>query len=162
MYSSKFEYFKWKHLWYSFCKYTSCQYNGNSVVDYCIASEGLIEYLLYFHVHNHIPHLSDHAKLSVNFSSSFSESNKILENNARQHVPNSYKWLKDSAYLFQKAFDTNEIKQMVRTLMDPPFVVDNNVLSSDQAVDNFNIIIYITCSKLLKQVIGVSNRKSKK
>ena len=70
--------------------------------------------------------------------------------------------LKDSAYLFQKAFDSNEIKQMVRTLMDPSFVVDNNVLSSDQVVDNFNIIIYIACSKLLKQVIGVSNRKSKK
>ena len=30
-------------------------------------------------------------------------------------MPNSYKWLKDSAYLFKKAFDTNEIKQMVRT-----------------------------------------------
>ena len=43
----------------------------------CIASEGLIEFVLFFHVHDHIPHLTDHAKLSVKLSASFSESNKI-------------------------------------------------------------------------------------
>ena len=101
-----------------FGKYTSFQYNGNSVVDYCIASEGLIEHVLYFHVHDHIPHLSDHAKLSVKLSASFSVSNKIIENNACQHMPNSYKWFKDSPYLFQNAFDTDEVKQMVRTFKD--------------------------------------------
>ena len=44
-------------------------------------------------------------------------------------MPNSYKWLKDSPYLFQKAFDTEEVKQIVRKFMDSPFVVDNDVLS---------------------------------
>ena len=60
-----------------FGKYTSLQYNDNGVVEYCIASEGLIEYVLFFHVHDHIPHLTDHAKLSVNLSASFLKSNKI-------------------------------------------------------------------------------------
>ena len=59
-----------------FGKYTSFQYNGNSVVDYCIASEGLNEYVLYFFVHYHIINMSDHAKLSVKLSASFQESNK--------------------------------------------------------------------------------------
>ena len=76
-------------------------------------------------------------------------------------MPNSYKWFKDSTYLFQKAFDTDEVKQMVIKFMDSPFVVDNDVLSTDQAVNNFNSIIYTACSKSLKQVKGVSNRKFK-
>ena len=57
-------------------------------------------------------------------------------------MPNSYKWFKNSPYLFHKAFDTDGVKQMARTFMDTPFVVDNDVLSTDQAVDNFNSIIY--------------------
>ena len=41
-----------------FCKYTciSLQYNDKGFVDFCIASIGLIEYDLFFHVHDHIPH----------------------------------------------------------------------------------------------------------
>ena len=56
-------------------------------------------------------------------------------------MPNSYKWFKDSRYLFQNAIDTDELKQMVRTFMDSPFVVDNDGLSTDQAVDNFNTLL---------------------
>ena len=59
------------------------------------------------------------------------------------------KWFKDSPYLFQKAFNTDEAKQMVRNSTDSSFVVDNDVLSTDQAVDKFNIIIYTACSKSL-------------
>ena len=51
-----------------FGKYTSFQYNGNSVVDYGIVSDCLVDNVLYFHVHDHIPHLSDHAKLSMKLS----------------------------------------------------------------------------------------------
>ena len=53
-----------------------------------VVSEVLIEHVL----HDHIPHLSDHAKLSVKLSASFLESNKLFENNTCQHMPNSYKW----------------------------------------------------------------------
>ena len=76
-------------------------------------------------------------------------------------MPNSYKWFKESPYLFQKAFNTDEVKQMVRTFIGSPFGVENDVLSTDQAVDNFNSSINTACSKSLKQVKGVSNRKSK-
>ena len=144
-----------------FGKYTSFQYNGNSVVDYCIVSEGLIEHVLYCHVHDHIPHLSEHAKLSVKLSASFSDSTVLTENNTCHRMPNSYKWFKDSPFLFQKAFDTDDVKQMVRKFMESSFVIDNDVLSTDQAVENFNSIIYTACSKSLKQSKNVSNRKSK-
>ena len=54
----------------SFGKYTSFQYNGNSVVDYCIVSESLIKDVIYFHVHVHLPYLSDHAKLFLKLKAS--------------------------------------------------------------------------------------------
>ena len=44
------------------------------------------------------------------------------------------KWFKDSPYLFQKAFDTD---------------VDNDVLSTDQAVDKFNSKIPTSIPSLL-------------
>ena len=44
------------------------------VVDYCIVSDDIIESVLFFHEHNHIPHLSDSAKLSVKLSAKFSHS----------------------------------------------------------------------------------------
>ena len=144
-----------------FGKYTSFQYNGNSVVDYCIVSEGLIEHVLYFHVHDHIPHLSDHAKLSVKLSASIPESSGFSENITCHQMPKSYKWFKDSPFLFQRAFDTDDVKQLVRKFMESSFAIDNDVLSIDQAVENFNSIIYTACSKSLKQSKGVSNRKCK-
>ena len=57
-----------------FGKYTSFQYNCNRVVDYCNVSESSIESVIYFHVHDHIPHLSDHAKLSLKLTASYTES----------------------------------------------------------------------------------------
>ena len=144
-----------------FGKYTSFQYNGNSVVDYCIVSEGLIEHVLYFHVHDHIPHLSDHAKLSVKLSASIPETSGLSENITCHQMPKSYKWFKDSPFLFQRAFDTDDVKQLVRKFMESSFAIDNDVLSIDQAVENFNSIIYTACSKSLKQSKGVSNRKCK-
>ena len=144
-----------------FGKYTSFQYNGNSVVDYCIVSEGLTEHVLYFHVHDHIPHLSDHAKLSLKLSASIPETSGLSENITCHQMPKSYKWFKDSPFLFQRAFDTDDVKQLVRKFMESSFAIDNDVLSIDQAVENFNSIIYTACSKSLKQSKGVSNRKCK-
>ena len=101
-----------------FGKYTSFQYNGNSVVDYFIVSEGLIEHVLYFHVHDHIPHLSDHAKLSVKLSASIPETSGLSENITYHQMPKSYKWFKDSPFLFQRAFDTDDVKQLVRKFIE--------------------------------------------
>ena len=55
----------------TFGNYTCFQYNGNSVVDYCIVSECLYDSVLYFKVHNHIPLLSDHANLTVKLYETF-------------------------------------------------------------------------------------------
>ena len=53
--------------------------------------------------------------------------------NRYNQVLNSYKWFKDSPYLFQKAFKTIEVQQMVRKFMESLFVVGSDVLSTYQA-----------------------------
>ena len=71
-------------------KYTSFQYNGNSVVVYCIVSEDLIEDVIYFHVHDHLPHLSDHAKLSLKLSVSVANFSFSAEKDTTYDMPSSY------------------------------------------------------------------------
>ena len=76
-------------------------------------------------------------------------------------MPTSYKWVKDSPFLFQKALESEEAKQMIRNFMELSFICDDEMLSTDQAVDNFNNIIYAACSKSLKKVKISAKRKSK-
>ena len=78
-----------------FGKYTSFQYNGNSVADYCIVSEDLIEDVIYFHVHDHLPHLSDHAKLSLKLSASVANFSFSAEKDTTYDMQSSYRWFKD-------------------------------------------------------------------
>ena len=44
-------------------KFTSYQYNSNSVIDYCLLPEEQMSNVLYFHVEDPILGLSDHSKV---------------------------------------------------------------------------------------------------
>ena len=122
-------------------KYTSFQYNGNSVVDYCIVSDDIIESVLSFHVHDHIPHLSDHAKLSVKLAAQFSHCMSPIENGVSYNMLNSYRWTKESSFIFQKAFNTDDVKEKISRFMESSFIVQNQKFSTTEAVDSFNDII---------------------
>ena len=76
--------------------YTSYKYNGNSVVDYMIASENLLTQILYFNVGLNIPRLSDHFKLSCRIMANYCSepgTEKLFK----------YKWSSISASAFQDA-----------------------------------------------------------
>lgn len=70
-------------------KFTSYQYNGHSVIDYCLVSEDFIENVLYFHVDDPILRLSDHAKVSVRLLISV-QVNCLKEN--LDNFPMKFKW----------------------------------------------------------------------
>ena len=123
-------------------KYTSFQYNGNSV--FC-------------HVHNHIPHLSDHAKLSVKLAAQFSHYMSPTENGVSYNMPNSYRWIKKPSFIFQKAFNTDDLKEKISRFMELSFIVQNQKFSTTEAVDSFSDIVYTACSKSLKTI----NRQKK-
>ena len=72
-------------------KFTCFQYNGNSVVDYCIISNSFSNNILYFMIHDHVPILSDHAKLTCQIKANFYEFGK--ENHTLDSdilIPSSY------------------------------------------------------------------------
>ena len=52
--------------------YMSYNYNGNSVVDYMIASECLLSQVLYFNLSLNKPRLSDHSHVSCKILANFS------------------------------------------------------------------------------------------
>ena len=93
--------------------YTSYKYNGNSVVDYMIASENLLIQILYFNVGLNIPRLSDHSKLSCRIMANYCSepgTRKLIE------PPPKYKWSSISASAFQDALCTKHIKLKIKDL----------------------------------------------
>ena len=75
-------------------KCTSFQYNGSSVIDYCIVDRQLYDSILYFNVHD-VTHISDHAPISVcmNISTCIFPMSET-GNNAYNYsqFPQSFKW----------------------------------------------------------------------
>ena len=123
-------------------KLTSFQYNGNSVVDYCIISDVLFDKILYFQVENHIPWLSDHAKLNVKLYANFC---RTINDNTLINFPPSWKWLDTSLLDFKIALSSIDIKKKIESYKNTSF---NNV---DEMVSNLNSIIYTACDKCLKK-----------
>jgi exonuclease III len=86
--------------------FTCFQYNGQSTVDYGIASESFFESVLYFHVHKELSELSDHCQISMAF-----KCGNIKEQSPQKvtfhKIPDRFKWTSESAALFQQALSTN-------------------------------------------------------
>ena len=59
--------------------------------------------------------------------------------------------------MFQKAFNTDDVKEKINGFMESSFIVQNQQFSTTEAVDSFNDIIYTAGSKFLKKI----NRQKK-
>ncbi|CAC5368560.1 unnamed protein product [Mytilus coruscus] len=92
-------------------KFTSYQYNVNSVIDYCLVSEDFIEIVLYFHVDDPILRLSDHAKVSVRLLASVQV---ICLKENLDDFPMKFKWETISPELFLNALKSEEIKVKIQ------------------------------------------------
>ncbi|CAC5395242.1 unnamed protein product [Mytilus coruscus] len=92
-------------------KFISYQYNGNSVIDYCLVSEDFIENVLYFHVDDQILRLSDQAKVSVRQLVSV-QVNCLKEN--LDDFPLKFKWETISPELFLNALKSDEMKVKIQ------------------------------------------------
>ena len=132
-------------------KFTCFQYNGNSVVDYCLISNTFTRNILYFHVH--IPLLSDHAKLSCQIFADFKETNCIVKDDCIE-LPLSYLWNSESPTLFKYALNDIEIQKKIANFMSIDFNSDIlNTKGIDTALSQFNQIIYSACNRSLKKKI---------
>ena len=94
-------------------KFTSYQYNGNSVIDYCLFSEEQLSKVLYFHVEDPVLRLSDYSKISVRLIAKFQQ-NEIKE--CPHQFPEQFKWEEISPQLFNEALKRDEIKSKLEEL----------------------------------------------
>ena len=131
--------------------YTSYNYNGNSVVDYMIASESLISQVLYFNVSLNKPRLSDHSQIGCKILANFSmrdESVPLLP------FPVKYKWSEASSGRFKDALCSCSIKQKILDLEN----LDANS-STDTLIGKLENIIIATADISLRKKC---KKKSKK
>ena len=139
-------------------KFTCFQYNGNSVVDYCLVSDNLVHNILYFHVHDHNPLLSDHARISTKLYASFMEE---TDDSDSIQCPIKYSWKSESPLLFTKALESDSIQEKINNFINYYGSNKNTMDSKDinNLVDNFNDIVHSACEKSIKRA---KPNKSKK
>ncbi|CAG2187584.1 unnamed protein product [Mytilus edulis] len=107
--------------------------NGSSVVDYFIASENLMENILFFKVHKFLGELSDHCQISVMLKIDCKIKNNV--DDKTQIPPSTYIWDETSPQEFQTALSSNKIQNKIKEVNDN--VYDN----IDNFVSDLNSII---------------------
>ncbi|CAC5362799.1 unnamed protein product [Mytilus coruscus] len=126
-------------------KLTSYQYNGNSVIDYCLVSEDFIENVLYFHVDDPILRLSDHAKVSVRLLASV-QVNCLKEN--LDNFPMKFKWETISPELFLNALKSDEVKVKIQDFEN---IQNQSQSEVDAALHSLHDILKMAANKSLKR-----------
>ncbi|CAG2252555.1 unnamed protein product [Mytilus edulis] len=86
--------------------------NGSSVVDYFIASENLMENILFFKVHKFLGELSDHCQISVMLKIDCKIKNNV--DDKTQIPPSTYIWDETSPQEFQTALSSNKIQNKIK------------------------------------------------
>lgn len=141
--------------------FTSFQYHGNSVVDYCLVSDNLISSVSYFQISHPIPFLSDHAKISVMFSTNCNIKECTSEEGLHV-IPDCYKWCSTASAAFQAAFKSNEIRNQVNEFVNANTISSsNNLLNINSASKQFKEIILNACKKSLKMKIKPKVKSNK-
>ncbi|VDH97552.1 Hypothetical predicted protein [Mytilus galloprovincialis] len=130
-------------------QHTSYQYGGNSVIDYFIVSEQLLEYISFFKVHKFDGLMSDHCKISlmINVNCFLHVVNPKLTG-----IPNKYKWDDNSETKFKLALESNLVKALIKEFensISNNFSIEKNKI--ENIVNNFNKIIYDAADQCLKK-----------
>ena len=133
--------------------FTSYKYNGNSVVDYMMASENLLSQVLYFNVGLNRPRLSDHSKISCKIMANYSiqcKSSNLLP------FPAKYKWTETSSESFKDALCSCAIKQKIKDFENLDASSSTEIL-----VDKLENIIIATADFSLRKNVKKSSKNNK-
>lgn len=116
-------------------QYTCFSHTGQSVVDYCMVSEKFIDQVLFFKVSPFMSTCSDkHCKISWNIISYLNC--QIQDEKNVKCVPSTFKWCGNSSQLYQAAFLSADIQNMVKNYLDAS-ITNTNI---DTATDELNKI----------------------
>lgn len=140
-------------------KYTCYQKNGNSVVDFVVVNEQLLQNIVWFKVHEPI-HLSDHALISTMFHCKKvqQERDKSIRRDFTQKV--DYVWDKTSKIAFQNALSSQEITG-IRNEIDNIISQDRHPNIVNECVNKVTKIFMKAASTSLRKKTDKSQSKSK-
>ena len=111
--------------------FTCHKWNGQSTVDYCLASPGVYGQILFFKVGNILPLLSDHCPISIALKSQFYQSSSEDESEKYEFLPKPIKlsWDKSIAIKFERFIQTNDSKIFLKNF------AANGILSDQTSID---------------------------
>ena len=109
--------------------YTSFQYNGSSVVDYCIASEQLLPVIQSLTVSSP-NHISDHAFIETSLSvNKFQSCDPISDNST--NIAQQFKWNLGSKDDYQKIMESSAFQKRIQSFLSADNETDINSCTSD-------------------------------
>ena len=95
--------------------FTCYKYNGQSVVDYCLASPTLMNKIAQFEVHAFLPTLSDHCAISAKLETNFLKKRKE-DDYEYLKKPEKIKWNKTIERNFIETLESDESKNIINNM----------------------------------------------
>ena len=143
-------------------EYTCYKWNGQSVVDYCLASPGVYNKISSYQVHDFIPQLSDHCPISLKLEtevheislSNYAKSQELLQN------PKKLNWslkIKDN---FEAIIQSNEAKLFLSNFAQNGIKPEKE--SIDSATDFFTDFLVNSAIQADKDKLKIECKASKK
>ena len=133
-----------------FGKYTCFTPNGCSTVDYVLASENILNQILYFNISDFLPTLSDcHCLLQWSMSARFSFKSDNTKDTCLHPVSPNYIWSDESPALFQTALNSINIQEKLQNLISCKNL-DSQELIDNAAAELSNVIIKAADKSLRK------------
>ena len=134
-----------------FGNFTCYNYHGSSTVDYVIASECLLEKILYFEVSDFLPTLSDtHCKLSWAISANLSSARNQEPYRTHALLPN-FKWNEESAEKFMQELLSTDSRSNLSNFNNSCDKFDDLHNNVDHLSDTFTDILLSAAVKSLRR-----------
>ena len=93
--------------------FTCYKWNGQSTVDYCLASPNIYSKIITFQVHNLIPHLSDHCSTSIAISTDIQLAFNPKNDCNLLEKPKKLSWSKQIQQNFENLIQSGEAKNFL-------------------------------------------------
>ena len=125
-------------------EYTCYKWNGQSVVDYCLASPGIYDKISSFTVHDFIPQLSDHCSVSLTILTDFHFHHQTTSQMHLLEKPVKLNWSKKIEANFENIIQSSDAQIFLANFAQNEINADQN--SIDNATETFTDFL-ISCAK---------------
>ena len=119
-----------RKLGYILGDYTCYKWNGQSVVDYCLASPGVYTKIVAFKVHNLLPNLSDHCSTSIKLETNFYLNSLPETDYNLLEKPRKLNWSKSIQANFENIIQSSDSKMFLSNF------VQNGINHDQKSIDS--------------------------